>query len=62
MQIIEQEQEIQEITLETLARSFFQESSTYGFNLLDYLRFINLLLDFALNNKGKIGQKEKSKK
>ncbi|MGA1839225.1 MAG: hypothetical protein ACMUIU_01255 [bacterium] len=60
MQVMEQKQEIQKITIETLARSFFQESYTYGFNLSYYLRFINLLLDCALNNK-KTNLKEKSK-
>lgn len=51
MKVTEKKQDIKESRIETLARSFFQESYSYGFNLLDYLRFTNLLLNFALNNK-----------
>jgi RimJ/RimL family protein N-acetyltransferase len=59
MEVIQQE--IQQITIETLAKSFFKESFTYGFDMFDYLRFVNLLLDFALNNKKKTEVKEESK-
>lgn len=52
------QQEMQQITIETLAKSFFKESITYGFNLFDYLRFTNLVLDFALNNDKTEGVKE----
>lgn len=55
------QQEIQQITIETLAKSFFKESFIYGFDLFDYLRFTNLLLDFALSNKKKAEVKEESK-
>lgn len=36
---------IPEATLETLARTFFKEAYGYGFRKVDYLRFVNLLLD-----------------
>ena len=35
-------------TLETLVRSFFKESSGYGFSQLDYVRFVNMLLDLSM--------------
>jgi RimJ/RimL family protein N-acetyltransferase len=37
-------------TLETLARGFFKESLDYGFKKIDYLRFVNALLDIAMKN------------
>lgn len=37
-------------TIETLARNFFKEASTYGFKQDDYLRYINVLLDFSMNH------------
>jgi len=39
---------IPETTLEALVRSFFKESSKYGFKQVDYVRFVNMLLDFAM--------------
>ncbi len=41
---------IPEATLETLARSFFKEAYGYGFRKIDYLRFVNLLLDVYMKN------------
>ena len=35
-------------TLETMVRSFFSESSKYGFSQLDYVRFVNMLLDLSM--------------
>ena len=35
-------------TLETLVRSFFKESSMYGFSQIDYVRFVNMLLDLSM--------------
>ena len=35
-------------TLETLVRSFFQESTKYGFSQTDYVRFVNKLLDLSM--------------
>jgi len=37
-------------TLETLARSFYKESSMYGFTQIDYVRFVNLLLDLSMES------------
>ena len=36
-------------TLETLARTFFKEASSYGFQQVDYVRFVNLLLDRSMD-------------
>ena len=41
---------IPELTVEALARSFFNEASTYGFQQVDYIRFVNLLLDCSMDN------------
>lgn len=42
-------------TIEALARSFVKEASSYGFKQVDYVRFVNILLDSAMgqesNNK-----------
>lgn len=35
-------------TLEMVVRSFFNESSMYGFSQLDYVRFVNMLLDLSM--------------
>lgn len=43
---------IPEVTLETLARTFYREAYTYGFGKVDYLRFINLLLDISMKDDG----------
>ena len=37
-------------TLETLVRSFYKESSMYGFTQIDYVRFVNLLLDLSMES------------
>jgi RimJ/RimL family protein N-acetyltransferase len=39
---------IPDTTIETLARGFFREASTYGFRRMDYVRFVNILLDAAM--------------
>ncbi len=41
---------IPENTIETLAKSFYKESSGYGFKQVDYLKFVNNLLDIAMKN------------
>ncbi len=41
------------LTIETLARTFYKDSARYGFQQLDYVRFVNLLLDIALKNSAK---------
>jgi RimJ/RimL family protein N-acetyltransferase len=37
-------------TVEVLARGFFKQSLEYGFKKVDYLRFVNALLDMAMSN------------
>ena len=37
-------------TLEAIARSFFKETVAYGFRQVDYLRFVNLILDISMKN------------
>lgn len=37
-------------TVEVLARSFFKDLLNYGFKKVDYLRFVNVLLDMAMRN------------
>ena len=44
---------IPETTLETLARNFFKETSAYGFKQVDYVRFVNYILDRAMGHKDK---------
>jgi len=38
-------------TIETLARNFFKEASTYGFKQEDYVRYVNVMLEFAMRKK-----------
>ena len=45
----ENRSDIPDITLETLCRTFFKEAARYGFQQVDYIRFVNLLLDLATN-------------
>jgi len=40
---------IPQATLETFAKSFFKQTITYGFKRLDYVRFVNLLLDLSFD-------------
>lgn len=43
-------QSIPEETIEAVARSLFKETYHYGFKQVDYLRFVNLLLDMSMKN------------
>ena len=43
---------IPDLTIETLSRSFFKESVNYGFTQMDYVRFVNRLLDLSMNQAG----------
>lgn len=43
-----QNSHITEEAIETLARSIFKEASQYGFSQLDYIRFVNALLDHSM--------------
>lgn len=54
----ETEPNIPDATIETFARSFFKESSGYGFKQVDYLRFVNSLLDIAMHNKNGVKKRE----
>ena len=45
-----QQTHITEEAIETLARSIFKEASQYGFSQLDYVRFVNALLDHSMQN------------
>jgi RimJ/RimL family protein N-acetyltransferase len=49
------EVQIPEQTIEAFARSFFKEASTYGFGTLDYVRFVNQLLEFSMNKRDLAG-------
>lgn len=53
------QQTIPELTVETLARSFFKEATGYGFQQIDYIRFVNLLLDCSMDY-DKVNQQKES--
>jgi len=59
---METNESIPRTTLETVARNFFKEASAYGFKQVDYVRFVNLILDWAMQRQGKEGGPEKSKR
>jgi RimJ/RimL family protein N-acetyltransferase len=40
--------QLPDTTIETLARGFFKEATAYGFTRMDYVRFVNILLDAAM--------------
>jgi RimJ/RimL family protein N-acetyltransferase len=44
---------IPDVTLETLCRTFYKEASKYGFAHVDYVRYVNLLLDMAMQGSAK---------
>ena len=44
---------IPDLTLETLSRTFYREATRYGFTHLDYVRYVNLLLDMAMQGRSK---------
>jgi RimJ/RimL family protein N-acetyltransferase len=44
------EKNIPTTTLETLARNFFKETANYGFKKVDYVRFVNMLLELSINH------------
>jgi len=39
---------IPDVTIETLSRNFYKETAQYGFGPIDYVRFVNLLLDLSM--------------
>ena len=46
----ESEKTIPEETIEAIARTFFKETVHYGFRQVDYLRFVNQVLDMSMKN------------
>ncbi len=44
------EKSIPEETIEAIARSFFKETSSYGFRQVDYVKFVNQILDMSMKN------------
>ncbi len=40
---------IPDLTIETLSRSFYRESLGYGFTQMDYVKFVNHLLDLSMH-------------
>ncbi len=42
---------IPQATIEVVARSLFKETLNYGFRHVDYLKFVNLLLDMTMKHK-----------
>ncbi len=44
------QERIPKATLETLARTFVREASAYGFKEIDFVRFVNLLLDASIQS------------
>ena len=50
---------IPETTIDLLSRNFFKEAIQYGFKYEDYLRFVNTLLDYAIQTKNGQPQEEK---
>ena len=53
----ENNKNIPDTTLETLARNFFKETAAYGFKQVDYVRFVNYILDKAMGREDGIGLK-----
>lgn len=41
---------VPDATIETLARSFYKQALKYGFRREDYLRFVNVLLEYAMHS------------
>jgi RimJ/RimL family protein N-acetyltransferase len=39
---------IPDVTIEALSRNFYKETAQYGFGPIDYVRFVNLLLDLSM--------------
>jgi len=54
------QESIPQTALNVLVRSFFKETVKYGFQQLDYLRFVNLLLDMSIE-KNNMNDKASSK-
>jgi RimJ/RimL family protein N-acetyltransferase len=53
-------QSIPNATIEAIARSLFKETIQYGFKQVDYLRFVNVLLDMSMKNSSYPGKNEEN--
>lgn len=51
-------QSIPNVTIEAIARSLYKETIRYGFKQVDYLRFVNILLDMSMKNNNYVGDVE----
>jgi RimJ/RimL family protein N-acetyltransferase len=51
-------QSIPNVTIEAIARSLYKETFRYGFKQVDYLRFVNVLLDMSMKNNNYTGNTE----
>ena len=49
---------IPQATLQIIAKSFFEETVVYGFSKVDYVRFVNLLLDRSFSHNSAAIQSE----
>ncbi len=58
MPVPDSESAIPNDTLDTIARSFFKSADRYGFRQLDYIRFVNRILDMSMKN-GEAGNGER---
>jgi len=47
---------IPDLTIEAVCRAFYKESTSYGFEQLDYVRFVNRLLDMAMTNQSRVSE------
>jgi RimJ/RimL family protein N-acetyltransferase len=47
---------IPDLTIQAICRAFYREASSYGFAQVDYVKFVNALLDLAM--KGNLGATE----
>jgi RimJ/RimL family protein N-acetyltransferase len=48
-------------TLETLARNIFKEASSYGFKQVDYVRFVNMILDYSMRDEDRKDERAKKR-
>ncbi len=49
---------IPDLTIETVSRSFYREAMGYGFTQVDYVKFVNRLLDIAMQTNEEPGESE----
>ncbi len=51
------QKKIPDTTLQTLAKNLYRETFKYGFSKTDYVRFVNVLLDYAMGPEGEKDRK-----